>query len=151
MATSVFIARLAGPVFLALGLGLLVNPGCYREITGEVLRSKALILYAGLLALPAGLAIVLTHNVWVADWRVVITLLGWLMIASGAAPHRRAGAGRGHGRLEDQQSHPSENRRRDLARGRCAALLLRLSSLNSLTRPTWEQDDEHPRPEHGDA
>ena len=97
MATSVFIARLAGPVFLALGLGLLVNPGCYREITGEVLRSKALILYAGLLALPAGLAIVLTHNVWTADWRVVITLLGWLMIASGllriVAPAQAAAMG----------------------------------------------------------
>ncbi len=98
MATSVFIARLIGPVLLALGAGLLVNPGCYREITDEVLRSKALILYAGLLVLPAGLAIILTHNVWSADWRVLITLLGWLMVASGfvrtVAPQQAAALGK---------------------------------------------------------
>ena len=32
----------------------------------------------------AGLAIVLTHNVWVANWRVLITLIGWLMLIRGA-------------------------------------------------------------------
>jgi len=30
------------------------------------------------------LAIVLTHNVWVANWRVLITLIGWLMLIRGA-------------------------------------------------------------------
>ena len=25
----------------------------------------------------------LTHNVWVADWRVIITLLGWLLMVRG--------------------------------------------------------------------
>jgi hypothetical protein len=38
----------------------------------------------GLLDLAAGLAIVLTHNVWTADWRVLITLIGWLSIVRGA-------------------------------------------------------------------
>ena len=33
----------------------------------------------------AGLAIVLAHNVWVPNWRVLITLLGWLMLVRGAA------------------------------------------------------------------
>ena len=26
----------------------------------------------------------LTHNVWVANWRVLITLIGWLMLIRGA-------------------------------------------------------------------
>jgi hypothetical protein len=34
--------------------------------------------------MPAGLAIVLTHNVWTADWRVVITIFGWLCTIGGA-------------------------------------------------------------------
>ncbi len=29
--------------------------------------------------------IVLTHNVWAVDWRVVITLLGWIMLSAGTA------------------------------------------------------------------
>jgi hypothetical protein len=84
MATSVLIARLMGPVLLALGAGLLVNPTCYRVVADEVLRSHALMVFAGIITLPAGLAVVLTHNVWTPDWRVVITLVGWLMVASGA-------------------------------------------------------------------
>jgi hypothetical protein len=31
-----------------------------------------------------GLAIVLTHNIWTADWRVLITLFGWLSAIGGA-------------------------------------------------------------------
>ena len=36
-----------------------------------------------LLALTAGLALVNTHNEWTADWRVAITLLGWLCVVIG--------------------------------------------------------------------
>ena len=32
----------------------------------------------------AGLAIVLTHNIWTADWRVLITIFGWLNVIGGA-------------------------------------------------------------------
>ncbi len=34
--------------------------------------------------MPAGLAIVLTHNIWTADWRVLITIFGWLNVIGGA-------------------------------------------------------------------
>ncbi len=34
--------------------------------------------------MTAGLAIVLTHNVWVASWPVLITLFGWLTTIGGA-------------------------------------------------------------------
>ena len=34
--------------------------------------------------MSAGLAVVLTHNVWVADWPVLITILGWLTAIAGA-------------------------------------------------------------------
>src|SRR5688572_24746470 len=96
--TSVFMAKLIGPFFLALGAGLLVNGDCYRDITREFLNSKSLICLAGVISLPAGLAIVLTHNVWTLDWRVLITIIGWLSIAAGAfrmvAPQQAADFGR---------------------------------------------------------
>ena len=34
--------------------------------------------------MTAGLALVLTHNVWRADWPVIITILGWLAAIGGA-------------------------------------------------------------------
>jgi len=39
---------------------------------------------AGLLTLTAGLAIVNTHNVWTTDWRVIVTIFGWLGVIGGA-------------------------------------------------------------------
>jgi hypothetical protein len=40
-------------------------------------------LLSGLLSLLAGLAIVNLHNTWCADWRVIVTILGWLMTIGG--------------------------------------------------------------------
>ena len=98
MATSIFLARLMGPIFLALGIALAFNAAVYRAMAQEFLDSHALIFVAGLVTLPAGLAIVLTHNVWTADWRVIITIVGWLSIVAGAirliAPQRAAAMGR---------------------------------------------------------
>jgi uncharacterized protein YjeT (DUF2065 family) len=83
MQTSLFLARLIGPVFLVIGVSIAADRTGFQAIAKEFLKSRALIYIAGLLALVPGLAIVLTHNVWVADWRVLITLLGWLSIIGG--------------------------------------------------------------------
>jgi hypothetical protein len=85
MSTSVFIARLIGPVMLVIGLAVFANPRGFRELAEEFMASRALLFLSGLLIMPVGLAIVLTHNVWTADWRVLITLLGWLTAIGGAA------------------------------------------------------------------
>ena len=84
MATpSIFLARLMGPLFAAMGVGLLVNESVYRVMADEFLRSHALIYLSGLIALVAGLAIVNVHNAWTRDWRVIITVLGWLSVIGG--------------------------------------------------------------------
>ena len=81
--TSRYLARLIGPVFLAIGVGMLINAPIYRVLGAQFLQSTALIYLSGLLALPVGIAILLVHNVWVANWRVLITLLGWLAMIGG--------------------------------------------------------------------
>jgi membrane protein CcdC involved in cytochrome C biogenesis len=82
---SIFIARLLGPLLLAVGAGILINPSMFRTMGTEVVRSVTLVYLFGIMDLAAGLAIVLTHNVWLVSWRVLITLLGWLLIVRGAA------------------------------------------------------------------
>ena len=84
MSNSLFLARLIGPVMLVVGLAVFANQRGFREMAGEFLASRALMFLSGLILMPAGLAIVLTHNVWAADWRVLITLLGWLAAIGGA-------------------------------------------------------------------
>jgi hypothetical protein len=76
-----------GPVLLVMGLGmalgLLAEGEAYSSLMKEFIGSRALIFITGVLALVAGLAIVNAHNLWVKDWRVIITILGWLFIVRG--------------------------------------------------------------------
>ena len=84
MQTSIFLAQLMGPAFLVMGVGMFLNRDGYRAMAQEFLKSRPLIYLAGLLAIVPGLAIVLVHNVWAADWRVIITIFGWLGTIGGA-------------------------------------------------------------------
>jgi hypothetical protein len=84
MSNSLFLARLIGPVMLVVGLAVFANPRGFREIAEEFLASRALMFLSGLIIMPVGVAIVLTHNIWTADWRVAITVFGWLCAIGGA-------------------------------------------------------------------
>ena len=83
MGRSEYIARLIGPVMLIIGIGMiggmLTEGDAYSSLLKEFIGSRALIFMTGVLALVAGLAIVNAHNLWVRDWRVVVTILGWLL------------------------------------------------------------------------
>jgi hypothetical protein len=98
MPTSLFLAKLIGPVCLVIGLALLINGAAFRALAGDFLNNPALMFLSGVITLPAGLAIVLTHNVWAGDWRILITILGWLAVIGGLirilAPQRAVAVGR---------------------------------------------------------
>src|SRR5262249_18009083 len=77
--------KLIGPILLISGIAMLINRKSFDALANEILRSDLLIFVFGAIDLGLGLALVLTHNLWVGDWRIIITLLGWLMIVRGAA------------------------------------------------------------------
>jgi hypothetical protein len=83
MRTSQTIARLIGPVFCAIGIGMLANQAVFREMAGQFVEGLPFIYFSGILALVGGLAILNFHNAWTNDWRSVITALGWLMTFGG--------------------------------------------------------------------
>ncbi len=83
MQASTFLARLIGPLLLAIGAGMLLNGTAFRTMAGQLLYAHALIYLSGVLTMLAGLAIINVHNLWTPDWRVVITVLGWFMVLGG--------------------------------------------------------------------
>lgn len=103
MQTSLFLAKIVGPTLAVIGASILFNASGFRDVAAEFMRSPALVFLIGHIALPAGIATVLVHNVWVADWPVIITILGWLAVIGGAlrilAPQRATDTG---GRLLDR-------------------------------------------------
>jgi hypothetical protein len=83
MTTSQFIAGLIGPLFMAIAAFMVVRRDTFLEFAKAAARDRPLIFFAGAILLVSGLAIVQGHNLWVADWRVIITLIGWLSVLGG--------------------------------------------------------------------
>ncbi|PIU41757.1 MAG: hypothetical protein COS99_03815 [Candidatus Omnitrophica bacterium CG07_land_8_20_14_0_80_42_15] len=77
METAVFIAKILGPCYLIIAIGIMLNREFYQKVMEDFSKNAALVYIGGLLALVIGLLIVLSHNVWVANWTVIITIFGW--------------------------------------------------------------------------
>jgi len=85
MDTSILLAKMIGPVFLVVAVGALISPTHYfSSMISQFFDNAALLYLSGTLAFVVGMAIILHHNLWVADWRVAITLIGWLSLIKGA-------------------------------------------------------------------
>lgn len=84
MTNAELIAGLAGPLLIATAAALLVNRETVAGLLTGVLNSPEFIFFSGILTLVAGLAIVRAHNVWAAEWHILVTVIGWLCIIGGA-------------------------------------------------------------------
>jgi hypothetical protein len=78
-----FLAKLLGPILVVVAAGVLMNRKSLGALAQGLLGNPALLFLLGFLDFVSGLAIVLIHNVWVADWWIIITLLGWLLLVRG--------------------------------------------------------------------
>ena len=78
---SIFFARLWGGFFLIFGLLFIITRQLGKTI--EMTDDKAFVISTGYITLLMGLVTVILHNLWVADWRVAITLLGWGTLIKG--------------------------------------------------------------------
>jgi hypothetical protein len=83
MDTSLFLARLIGPMLLVIGAGVLLNRENFRAMARELVASREQMFIIGVLTLLGGLAIVNTHNVW-SGWPTIITVFGWIFAIGGA-------------------------------------------------------------------
>ncbi|MBU2583445.1 MAG: hypothetical protein KJ622_17180 [Alphaproteobacteria bacterium] len=83
MSTAQYIAGLIGPLFMAIAAFMALRRAAFAEFAQMAIRDKPLILFAGVVLLVAGTAILQSHNLWVGDWRILITLIGWLGVIGG--------------------------------------------------------------------
>ena len=77
-ATTIFLGRLLGLYLVAISAGMLA-PRRTLATLDEMARSGPWMLFSGMVATAAGLAVVLGHNVWSGGALpvVVVTLMGW--------------------------------------------------------------------------
>lgn len=79
MATE-FLATVLGWYLLCFGLLVLIRRERMRALVSDILAQPGLFFLLALITFVLGLLIVVTHNVWIRAWPVLITVLGWLMV-----------------------------------------------------------------------
>ena len=82
MELSYFLAQLFGLTMMIFSLIALFRPRVISAIMQEKPSSLAMLL-AGFVGIVAGLAIVLSHNIWEMSWVGVVTLFGWAALLKG--------------------------------------------------------------------
>ncbi len=83
MDLSTQLAMIIGPLYLTIAAGLLINRSAYRQIATGFLDNPALLYLSGMIAFVLGATLILIHNLWVSDWRIIITLIGWVALIKG--------------------------------------------------------------------
>lgn len=82
MDASEFLGQFWGWYLIIFFLILSFNPSRIKQIFTDLHDEKFLIL-ASLFAIVIGLLNILFHNVWEANWKLIITLTGWVALYIG--------------------------------------------------------------------
>jgi len=77
------IFQFTGLVYLAVGVGILLNPQYYKQMFADFKTSIAVMYLGGISAFAIGFLLVTFHNIWVKDVSVIITIVGWMALIKG--------------------------------------------------------------------
>ena len=75
---ELIIERVVALFYLIAGLSCIIQARIWLELSKELLKKPSSLIVWSIQILPFGLIIILGHNLWVRDWRTIITVVGWL-------------------------------------------------------------------------
>jgi hypothetical protein len=81
MEVTIFFAKFWGSLLMLLGAMSVVNGFLSKVISYT--EDKTITISTGYITMLLGLFTVVAHNIWVWDWPVVITILGWSTLIKG--------------------------------------------------------------------
>lgn len=98
MELSFFLAQLIGLSLVIVALAGLVRPRLIIEAIRDFDQESFSTLAIGVMTIMAGLAVVISHNVWEGSWRSLVTIMGWGALLKGCtylvAPDFLVGTGK---------------------------------------------------------
>ena len=83
MELSIFLGKVIGLYLLIVSVIMTINRKDYKKLLQSFQENFALTLVCGVFTVILGLLLVVGHNIWRNDWRVIITLIAWLTLAKG--------------------------------------------------------------------
>lgn len=83
MEITIFLAQVIGWYLVIVSLFVLFRQDQLRGVMGDILAQRALLFFIAIVTVILGLLLVISHNVWVLGWPVIVTVIGWLVLISG--------------------------------------------------------------------
>ena len=81
---TIYLGRLIGLYCVLLALAMISHKQATVEAINAFMHDAPVLLLASIVAMAAGLAIILGHNVWSGGaFPVVVTLVGWISLIKG--------------------------------------------------------------------
>jgi phosphotransferase system glucose/maltose/N-acetylglucosamine-specific IIC component len=81
--TTMLVSQLAGPIIVAMGLGMLLNMKYYKKLYDVFSGSPFTVVVAAMASMLVGLLIVLDHNLWSTPQEIVVSIFGWAALVKG--------------------------------------------------------------------
>lgn len=85
MNISRFLSKVMGVYFVIVSLALLLNMRVFAGYVGDLINDAPLMFVTGFFTLIIGIMLVVSHNIWKWDWRVIITIISWIILIKGAS------------------------------------------------------------------
>ncbi|MCP4884085.1 MAG: hypothetical protein GY908_09850 [Flavobacteriales bacterium] len=82
MDISIFLAQFWGWYFTLFFILFVIYPKRIKQMFAFAKDDKFMIILS-ILGIIIGLLHILAHNLWVKDWRIIITLFGWFSLSKG--------------------------------------------------------------------
>lgn len=83
MDLSIIIARMICIVYLSVGVGFAFSSSYYNQAFKKIVNDSTYLFLGGWVATCMGAVMVHIHNLWVNDWRMLITIISWTILLKG--------------------------------------------------------------------
>ena len=77
------VAKILAIYLLAVGVGMLNGNINIKNLYASFEKSEGLLVISGFICIVLGFLLVQYHNIWVKDWTVLVTIVGWATLIKG--------------------------------------------------------------------
>jgi len=83
MEASYFLARVFGIYLLIIGIAMMFTTRNFRTLVDDMVASPAVMQLSAILTFILGILLIVAHSLWVLDWRLLVTILAWIVFVKG--------------------------------------------------------------------
>jgi hypothetical protein len=77
MINSIVAAQIIGPVMFLASVHFIINKKQYAKLIDDLEKSTFSLLISSIIMMGFGIWMILFHNIWSADWAILVTIAGW--------------------------------------------------------------------------